>query len=626
MVQGLAFLSKKSWHTKNLSNQEKVWMAEEKKKVEDAKTSELARQIQQEREQDELDEMAGKKRIMDRGIDWMYHGHEKQSEVAREDAEKKAEEYLLGKVYVSDNNKIVGDLEVEANEGVNAVIASAAAKRTIEHDDDNNHNNDNQNYWNEPTVAQRNEAFRVKMEDPMYAVSLQVVQKEKEIEKKRILYEKALGVRVTIAPKKNDEEVVDKKESMPQKKKKRSKHSEEKKSKRSEEKTKKPRKRRHRDNNSLSQSSSSGSDEKRKVSRRRRRDTSSSSDTESESDSRSFDRRRRTRNVSRSRYYSTDSDSERSRHRRRRRRTSKEKYRVKEKSSSSKKRYRKTDDSYDDSKDTFSSEDNSDTDQKKNSRSVRSRAYEHRNKYNNSSNRNDDNKNYHARVNEEVNIRNNQQSDRRSHTYDSRDRSGRSNVNTIHTRDGRDVDRKNIRDDHRKWNDDRTGPRSSPSRESHDDRVSDNKRYGLQQGGEGSSRNHQSTISRDLGPDKDLLRRKRELEQEQRRKVLQNDTNYRKRSMMTQEEREAAIREMERDAHIRSSTTSHHAERKRLIYNDNDEDTNNNKQKSDPHFIRKIAKHVHGVNIDQGGDYPSISQRIQQKRHTSQRPHDESFL
>jgi hypothetical protein len=45
MVQGLAFLSKKSWHTKNLNNQEKVWIAEQKKEAEANKTKELARQI-----------------------------------------------------------------------------------------------------------------------------------------------------------------------------------------------------------------------------------------------------------------------------------------------------------------------------------------------------------------------------------------------------------------------------------------------------------------------------------------------------------------------------------------------------------------------------------------------------
>jgi len=50
MVQGLGFLSKKSWHTKNKANQEKVWIAEQKKEQETAKAKELAREIQEERE------------------------------------------------------------------------------------------------------------------------------------------------------------------------------------------------------------------------------------------------------------------------------------------------------------------------------------------------------------------------------------------------------------------------------------------------------------------------------------------------------------------------------------------------------------------------------------------------
>jgi hypothetical protein len=37
MVQGLAFLSKKSWHTKNIANQERVWIEEQKKEAEGCK-------------------------------------------------------------------------------------------------------------------------------------------------------------------------------------------------------------------------------------------------------------------------------------------------------------------------------------------------------------------------------------------------------------------------------------------------------------------------------------------------------------------------------------------------------------------------------------------------------------
>ena len=44
-MPGLSFLSKKSWHTSNISNQEKVWLAEQKAEAEAVKTKELQDQI-----------------------------------------------------------------------------------------------------------------------------------------------------------------------------------------------------------------------------------------------------------------------------------------------------------------------------------------------------------------------------------------------------------------------------------------------------------------------------------------------------------------------------------------------------------------------------------------------------
>src|SRR3569623_885635 len=100
MVQGLAFLSKKSWHTKNRNNQETVWLAEERQKAEVQKTQELQKQIQQELEHQELDAIAGRSsKIRDRGIDWMYE-QGPNSEAAQQDKQKQAEEYLLGKEFV----------------------------------------------------------------------------------------------------------------------------------------------------------------------------------------------------------------------------------------------------------------------------------------------------------------------------------------------------------------------------------------------------------------------------------------------------------------------------------------------------------------------------------------------
>jgi hypothetical protein len=53
----LAFLGKKSWHTKNLKNVEKVWIADEKDAAEAKKLADLQRQIIEERQMDELRDM-----------------------------------------------------------------------------------------------------------------------------------------------------------------------------------------------------------------------------------------------------------------------------------------------------------------------------------------------------------------------------------------------------------------------------------------------------------------------------------------------------------------------------------------------------------------------------------------
>jgi N-terminal domain of CBF1 interacting co-repressor CIR len=185
MVQGLAFLSKKSWHTKNVANQERVWIEEQKKEAEDSKTKELAKQIQKEREEEDLDRIAGKKSSrLDRGIDWMYQGVK--SEASQEDAKKQAEEYLMGKAFTGGVAlQPRGDLvqAQDEKEGFNAVVASMAVEKP-----------DGQiASMAEPSVAERNEAFRVKHEDPMFLVSQKRREQVIKVEKKRALYEKVVG-------------------------------------------------------------------------------------------------------------------------------------------------------------------------------------------------------------------------------------------------------------------------------------------------------------------------------------------------------------------------------------------------------------------------------------------------
>ena len=53
----LAFLGKKSWHTKNIKNVERVWIAQEKDKAEKKKMEDLQKQIVEERQMAELEQL-----------------------------------------------------------------------------------------------------------------------------------------------------------------------------------------------------------------------------------------------------------------------------------------------------------------------------------------------------------------------------------------------------------------------------------------------------------------------------------------------------------------------------------------------------------------------------------------
>lgn len=92
----LKFLAKKSWHTTNLSNVEKVWIAEQNAEKEKKKLAELQKQINEERQIQELRELQVASgqivKTVDTTLDWMYEGPAGQ-------AEQSAEEYLLGKIY-----------------------------------------------------------------------------------------------------------------------------------------------------------------------------------------------------------------------------------------------------------------------------------------------------------------------------------------------------------------------------------------------------------------------------------------------------------------------------------------------------------------------------------------------
>lgn len=105
----LAFLGKKSWHTKNIKNVEKVWIAEQKDEAEKKAMADLEKQIREEREINVLWQMqvdAGLKKKGTEKLDWMYEGPASVSDGAAASAE--SDEYLLGKAY---EPKVTGELK-----------------------------------------------------------------------------------------------------------------------------------------------------------------------------------------------------------------------------------------------------------------------------------------------------------------------------------------------------------------------------------------------------------------------------------------------------------------------------------------------------------------------------------
>ena len=296
-MAGLSFLSKKSWHVSNISNQEKVWLAEQKAASEAQKTKELQEQIKAEREREEFDKLANKKSVGDRGTNWMYEGHGvagedagknnggAKSEAAQAVEDAKNEAYLLGKEYVPEGQaKNSGDFAV-ASAMTGALEKASTYGATIGVGTNNNIEGESTLRIQDGTTTtvssglvddhntEWNQEFHLRHEDPMFAVQQKQKQKLKDVEKKKRLMERAgLEVRPMI---KGDDRNYDGKEKKlregdhegrgegeeshkrhhhHKKKKKRKHHS---KSSRKSKKSRKYKKRRHRDSRSPSYSSES---------------------------------------------------------------------------------------------------------------------------------------------------------------------------------------------------------------------------------------------------------------------------------------------------------------------------------------------------------------------------------
>ena len=193
-------------------------------------------QIKAEREREEFDKLAKKQTIGDRGTNWMYEGHgvsgqdELQSAAAAA-SEAKAEEaknesYLLGKEYVPDNQigKGSGDFAAVSNMS-GALEKASTVGATIGVGQSTNNNvaaavgggegstlriQQQTNIQKEDNNSEWNQNFHLRHEDPMFAVSQQKRQIDKDVEKKRKLMERA-GLDVRPVLKKDGDRLGNKK-------------------------------------------------------------------------------------------------------------------------------------------------------------------------------------------------------------------------------------------------------------------------------------------------------------------------------------------------------------------------------------------------------------------------------
>ncbi|KAI0566534.1 pre-mRNA-splicing factor CWC25-like protein [Gracilaria domingensis] len=108
-MSALKFLSKKSWHTANIKNSEKVWLKEQEEAKEKSRIEELQKQIEEERKLKEAEELEVKAGRLDpeqllkrRRINWMYEFGPSQSQGQEKQVnEKEQEDILTGKKEVT---------------------------------------------------------------------------------------------------------------------------------------------------------------------------------------------------------------------------------------------------------------------------------------------------------------------------------------------------------------------------------------------------------------------------------------------------------------------------------------------------------------------------------------------
>eukprot|EP00592_Proboscia_alata_P000121 CAMPEP_0194373000 /NCGR_PEP_ID=MMETSP0174-20130528/21426_1 /TAXON_ID=216777 /ORGANISM="Proboscia alata, Strain PI-D3" /LENGTH=536 /DNA_ID=CAMNT_0039151837 /DNA_START=132 /DNA_END=1742 /DNA_ORIENTATION=- len=534
MGGGLAFLSKKSWHTKNISNQEKVWIAEQQKNAEDLKTTELAKQIKAEREQDEFNRISNRKgNGTDRGIDWMYQegGGKKEQDIEKE---KKSEDFLLGKAITADVFQSNDVNEEEDGVGIGgvmpqlAVSSSSITNQKVEEEEEKDHE--------ASRALDRNEEFRIRHEDPMHLVSLKHKERKNDMEKKIDLFKRA-GISAS---------------------------------------------------------------ETRKTSKSKRRDRNF--------DDRRVKREHETKYLKKKKKVKHESRDRRDRHIK-----SKAKYSSDSQSDSSRSQ------SYNRRKEYYRQDDDNDRERslptRKNDDSQSHQYREHSRSRHDKISRNRRSKHRYYEANDKIS--------RKKSSKRSRSRSPNLEIDNVRERSSsRQLDHRL----HEKVN--MESIKSYASNEAHmrnESSIATSTRYGLQTDNTG----HSLTNSQDLGPDINLLQKKRQAEKNafNQRKNRQNCNANGGRHRMSSNEREQALREMKSDASRRDGMLLNNNNAQRKYDRDYGENLDfalsakgSGERESDPSFLRELSSRHHGVMGES-----DMASRVSSNRHTNQRFGD-SFL
>ena len=166
----LAFLAKKSWHSTNINNQEKVWLRQQEQEREKKKLELLQKQMKEEREIEEMRAAAGQARPAEK-LNWMY---------SQPISLNTDDEYLMGKEKEPEQE----DEELKkvvTNKGVSAAFVEKQADPARAWRDDMNKIRD------DPLLAIKQAEKKAReriMDNP-----LKIAQFKEDLEKKRLAKE-----------------------------------------------------------------------------------------------------------------------------------------------------------------------------------------------------------------------------------------------------------------------------------------------------------------------------------------------------------------------------------------------------------------------------------------------------